>query len=201
MKRFQRIHGRQPPLSRDKHLSKQQLKNLARDWLCSRDHRGVSVPASRSCRPFLLLACLAGPAMAGDGVPPDDTGMTDQTLVVARNVMPRIAYRGLEPSQNPARVTTTVFPGRVFQGRLDGLLGALVGEDALGETAPVMPTAALRGPQPIAGEPMEPRGGAPLGGGVSTAGAGGGLGATVMAATAGIANTVTAAVLRTGAGP
>jgi hypothetical protein len=130
-----------------------------------------------------------------------DAGMPDQTLVVARNVMPRIAYRGLEPSQNPARVTTTVFPGRVFQGRLDGVIGALVGDGALGETAPILPTAALRGPEPVNGEPREPRSAAPLGGGVSTSGAGGGLGGTVMAATAGIANTVTAAVLRTGAGP
>jgi hypothetical protein len=159
------------------------------------------VPAYRPFFPFVLLAVMAGPAVAADRAAPPDDGMSDQTLVVARNVMPRIAYRGLEPSQNPARVTTTVFPGRVFQGRLDGLLGALVGEDALGETAPIMPTAALRGPQPLAAEPMEPRGGTPLGGGASTANAGGGLGATVLAATSGIATTVTAAVLRTGAGP
>jgi hypothetical protein len=132
---------------------------------------------------------------------PADAGMPDQTLVVARNVMPRIAYRGLEPSQNPARVTTTVFPSRVFQGRLDGVIGALVGDGALGETAPILPTAALRGPEPVNGEPRETRSAAPLGGGVSTSGTGGGLGGTVMAATAGIANTVNAAVLRTGAGP
>jgi hypothetical protein len=33
MKRFSRLCGALPPLSRGKDLSKQQLKKLARDWL------------------------------------------------------------------------------------------------------------------------------------------------------------------------
>ncbi|HEY4581677.1 MAG TPA: hypothetical protein VIG88_02255, partial [Lysobacter sp.] len=98
-------------------------------------------------RPALLIALLAlpaaGPALAGEAGAP---GMQDETMVVARSVMPRIAYRGLEPTANPVRVEATVFPGRVFEGVVDGLVDRLAGDDELGDRAPLLrqDTAAAR---------------------------------------------------------
>ncbi|HZX80846.1 MAG TPA: hypothetical protein VFE72_07845, partial [Lysobacter sp.] len=90
-------------------------------------------------RPALLIALLAplasGTVLAGETATP---GMQDEMLVVARSVMPRIAYRGLEPSANPVRVEATVFPGRVFQGVVDGMVQRLVGDEALGDRAPLL---------------------------------------------------------------
>lgn len=154
------------------------------------------MPILRPVHLSILLA-FAGTAVASEA--PGDGGR-DETLVLARSVMPRIAYRGLEPTQNPVKVESTVFPGRVFGATLDGLLGTLVGEDALDERAPAG-LAAMRGSGDVAPRPgfaPEPRGALPAGGASAPLGAAGGIGGSVMRATSGIADTITAATLRAG---
>lgn len=143
---------------------------------------------------LLLLLAMTGPAVAGD--PASANATQDSTLVIARSVMPRVAYRGLEPAQNPVRVASTVFPGRVFHATLDGMLGTLVGEDVLGDTAsPGRAGLGLREPRAdgVAAGTREllPSGSA------TPAGSTASVGATILRATAGIADTITAATLRT----
>jgi len=158
-----------------------------------------TVSPSRPALPtILLLALLAsGAASAGETAP---AGMADETMVVARSVMPRIAYRGLEPTANPVRVEATVFPGRVFNGVVGTLVERLAGDDELADRAPLQRpgVTAMRG----TGVDM-------LGTGVGLQGAGpsastrtgGSIGSMVSAATAGIGDRVTQAMQRaTGAG-
>lgn len=89
----------------------------------------------RACRwafvPAALAAAIAAPAQepAGAGGPGEDPA-----VVVTRTVQPRIAYRGVPREQNPVHAQATVFPARVFHGTLDGVLGRIVGEEALGQT-------------------------------------------------------------------
>ena len=147
-----------------------------------------------------LLASFAADA-AWAGEPGAPVAAQDEMLVVARSVMPRIAYRGLEPTANPVRVEATVFPGRVFHGVLDGMVQRLVGDDDLGDRAPLLRQgpAAARGigvDVPVAGLGL---GGAGAGPGASRGG--GSIGGMVTSATAGIGDRVNQAMQRaTGAG-
>ncbi|AXK73186.1 hypothetical protein DWG18_13430 [Lysobacter sp. TY2-98] len=130
----------------------------------------------------------------------------DQTMVIVRDVNPRIAYRGLpSTTDNPARVTATVFPGQVFGKALGGVLDTLVGDGALGDTAPTgFDARVAREPRMVGGEPVELRGGAPVGAGAAPLGMSGTIGSTIIGATAGIADTVTNAAMRAskiGVGP
>src|SRR6476646_7520516 len=100
--------------------------------------RSAPVPFPRRTTLLLTLtaAFVAGPACAGDPAS-SPTGMDaalDQTMVVVRDVNPRIAYRGpADTTDNPARVTATVFPTRVFNDALGGMMESLVGEESLGD--------------------------------------------------------------------
>lgn len=151
---------------------------------------------------LLLLLAATGPAFAAD--PVSDDGAQDQTLVIARSVMPRIAYRGLEPTQNPVRVESIVFPGRVFHSTLDGLLGTLVGEDVLGDTAsPGLTGRPERDPRADGLAAGGARDLMPTGRGATPNGASASIGGAVLRATGGLADTITAATLRAtpGGGP
>jgi hypothetical protein len=89
----------------------------------------------RACRwafvPVALAVAVSTPAQErpGAGAPGEDPA-----VVVTPTVQPRIAYRGVPREQNPVHAQSTVFPGRVFHDTLDGVLGRLVGDDALGQT-------------------------------------------------------------------
>jgi hypothetical protein len=148
---------------------------------------------------MLSATVAAGSAVAGGKEPEARPATADQTLVLARDVMPRIAYRGLEPSQNPVKVEALMVPGRVFHGTLDGVLGTLVDEDVLGDTAPTgladastWPAAARLGM-----DPAEARGNAPMAAGAGPT-AGAGIGSAVMRATSGLSDAITRATARVG---
>ncbi len=160
------------------------------------------MPSTASITAFVLMALATAPAVAAT---PGDEAAADELLVVARSVMPRVAYHALEPTANPVRVQATVFPGRIFHGAMDGLVGRLAGDHELGERAPLAATDAASG--------LEPGMAGPLGHGprLEHAGAtqgsravGGSIGGSVLRATSGIGDRVTQAVLRAtsqGAGP
>lgn len=157
---------------------------------------------------FTAACLVAGPACAGDDLP-SPTGMEaaqDQTMVVVRDVNPRIAYRGpADTTDNPARVTAIVFPGQVFGDALSGVLNTLVGEESLGDTAPTaLDVRVVREPHVFGGTSVELRAGGPVGAGAAPVGMSGSVGGAVLGATAGIADTITGAVMRAGkigAGP
>ena len=93
-----------------------------------------------SKRVLRAAAALAGlvvvPAVCAQDAPSTAPGTgPDPVLIVTRTVQPRIAYRGLPRDQNPVHTQATVFPAQVFHRTLDGVLGQLVGDDALNQTA------------------------------------------------------------------
>lgn len=142
---------------------------------------------------LVLLAAIASAPMAVSAAEEP----VDETLVVARTVMPRIAYHALEPTANPVRAQATVFPGRIFHGMVDGLVGSLAGDDELAERASLQPTGpALRLEPGMAG----PVGHAPgaYGPGASQGGRaiGGSIGGAVLRATSGLGDRVSQTVLR-----
>lgn len=70
----------------------------------------------------------------------------DTTVVVARTVHPRIAYRALPAQDNPIHTEATTFPGQVFHGTLDRSLSPLVDDAELGQhgSTGLSPMAATR---------------------------------------------------------
>jgi hypothetical protein len=60
-------------------------------------------------------------------------GNSDPTLVVARTVNPRIAYRAVPVQDDPVRAQATVFPAHAFSVAIGGTLGRLLGDDALAQ--------------------------------------------------------------------
>lgn len=140
---------------------------------------------------LIVLLTAVAPVRAQDA-----DAHADETLVVARTVMPRIAYRALEPTANPIRVQATTFPGRVFHAAIDGLVGQLVAEHELDERAsPATPDAESAIPglaRPMAEGPAlrhGPGATAPLGAGAS-------IGGAVLRATGGIGDLVQRSVGR-----
>lgn len=93
------------------------------------------MPFNRPVLVPILMALAAAPAVAA---PPAGDGARDEELVVARSVMPRIAYHALEPTANPVRVQATVFPGRIFHGVIGGLVGSLASDHELGDRVPLV---------------------------------------------------------------
>lgn len=137
---------------------------------------------------FLLALSVSAPAAAMEPA----EGPVDETLVVARTVMPRIAYHALEPTANPVRVQATVFPGRIFHGMVDTLTGRLAGDDELSERAPLGPSGAPRGLEPgIAGSLSHGPGLQHAGGGRSV---GGSIGGSVLRVTSGLGDRISQAV-------
>lgn len=164
--------------------------------------------AATASRLFRTSAVLAGLALAPAGwaqqAPAPTTGNDnpDPVLVVTRTVQPRIAYRGLPRSENPVHAQATVFPAQVFHRTLDGVLGELVGDDALTQTASAGVAAFTTGPAVTEATGVLGTG-AVLGnspdgmpGGVAGAVGGiGGAGGAIGRATGGLSGTITGALL------
>lgn len=74
-----------------------------------------------------LAPGLAAQETQGRAAPADDPGM-----VVARTINPRIAYRGIPTAENPVHTEATLFPARTFHAAMDGTVGELLGDEALG---------------------------------------------------------------------
>lgn len=149
---------------------------------------------SPSVRPLFLLALMAAPA--GAAVAAEDGAAEDQTLVVARTVEPRVAYRALEPKDNPVRVEATTFPGRTFHAAIDAIAGdgiELAALDELAERVPVGSARGAAGPLPTATLPAAL---AAPGAGPAAAAGRGGAGASVLRATSQIGPAVLQGVSR-----
>lgn len=143
-----------------------------------------------SSRFLLPLAILALPAAATSPAG-DAPTHEDQTLVVARTVEPRVAYRALEPKDNPVRVEATTFPGRTFHGAIDGLVGADgIQLAALDELAERVPVTAARGPGAMLLPATTPSAAVQPGMGPAASAGRGGAGGAVVRATSMIAPTV-----------
>lgn len=177
----------------------------------------MAFPAPRPMRRLATLCLVtlvgcAGIATAAEpaGATPDRNGLQliDRTLVLARTVHPRIAYRGPAPAENPARVEVTVFPGGAMSGSLGGIGGQALGDGELAITAPMEPIHRLVGPGgPLAGfgaaMSVGPGAtgsstGAPVGAAASS------VGGSVLKATSGLGTAITQAVMgatKVGGGP
>ncbi len=99
----------------------------------------------------------AGSVYAGAAV-----SAKDPTVIIARTVQPRIAYRGVPLEDNPIHSEATTFPGIVFHGTMGSLMGELV-EEELGQhgSAGVMAGAAV---QSTVGRALPGLAGSPLAG-------------------------------------
>ena len=145
----------------------------------------AAAPVVRVLAALLAIAAPAAQAQEAAG---------DETLVVARDVMPRIAYHALEPTANPVRVQATVFPGRVFHGAMGGLVQQLVGDDELTDTAARLDTGREAGLTPGMVVPLA-HGPALQGGGAGSSRAiGGSIGGAVLRATSGLGTRMSQAI-------
>lgn len=134
---------------------------------------------------------LAGLAAAPVAASPSDEAAQDELLVVMRTVMPRVAYHALEPSANPVRVQATVFPGRIFQGVMGGLVGRLAGDEELGERAPLAASGPMMRLEPGTVAPLGHGPGLQVTGSASGGrGIGGSVGGAVLRATSGLGDTI-----------
>jgi hypothetical protein len=143
---------------------------------------------------FAIVVALLAPLPAV-ATPPDEAA--DETWVAARDVMPRVAYRALEPHANPVRVEATVFPGRVFHGAIGDVVGRLAGDQELDESAALVPSGQVPPAEPGAPRSMAPIAG--LGGAGSDMGrrpGGASIGGAVLRATSGLGVRVGQAVQR-----
>ena len=156
--------------------------------------------------PLLLVLAVSSPALAAGAGPtqaPVEVGQ-DELMVVARSVMPRVAYRGLDATANPVRVQATVFPGRVFHTAIGDMVGQLVGDDELvasASPATAGPAAFLEPGAMVGPLGAGPQGSAGTGGARGFAGS---VGGSVLRATSGIGDRINAAVQRAtgpGGGP
>ncbi|MEI2432327.1 hypothetical protein RDV84_07095 [Lysobacter yananisis] len=164
--------------------------------------RVAAIRAARRHRHASALAALVL-AAALPGVRATEPG-ADTTVVIARTVHPRIAYRALPAQDNPVRTEATTFPGQVFHATLSrslaplddaalgqhgsGGLGVAAAADAA--SAMLVPAAATGAGATFAG----PGASAPLGASASVGGA-------VVGATAGLGDTLTGAVMQALAPP
>lgn len=81
----------------------------------------------------LCLCLAAGTATAQQSPAADTDRYGDQTLVLIRQVQPRVAYLPVPARDNPVRAQAITFPGQVFHSTLDRTLDNAVGDDLLGE--------------------------------------------------------------------
>ncbi|ROU08689.1 hypothetical protein [Lysobacter enzymogenes] len=170
--------------------------------MCQSVPRVAQVRAARCRRRAAALAALFL-AVALPGVRAAEPG-ADTTVVIARTVHPRIAYRALPAQDNPVRTEATTFPGQVFHATLSRSLAPLddaalgqhgsggLGVAAAAEAASAMlvPAAATGAGASLAG----PGASVPLGASASVGGA-------VVGATAGLGDTLTGAVMQALAPP
>lgn len=157
-----------------------------RPWL-----RALSVAAV--CMP----AGFSPAAMAQDR----DSGEQDTTIVIARTVHPRIAYRALPAQDNPVHTQATAFPGQVFHGTLDRSLSPLLGDAELDQHGSTGLSPLLAGNTNTLNGLLVPVGGAAnpmLGPSASTAPMGptASVGGAVTAATAGLGDRITGSVMQ-----
>ena len=163
---------------------------------------GAHIPcAPRLPRRAALAAvlCAMAPMLLAQDRAAVGTQIENPTLVITRTVNPRIAYRGVPLEANPIHTQATLFPARPFHGALDGIMGLLVGDDALGQHGSVGVVAGAAVDLALSDGLVSPtRSGTGLfGPGASAAplrpGAsiGGATGAAMRSATAGLGNVMT----------
>lgn len=150
----------------------------------------------------LLLATAAVDARAQQGAGSDK----DPTVVIARTVHPRVAYRGIPLEENPVQTEATTFPGTVFHGAMDSMIGELV-DGELGQrgsagiaTGDAVQSALDNGLSGLAPGALlgagSASGGPARGPGASVGGAVSGVGSAVGSATSNIGSLVTNSVMQ-----
>ena len=98
----------------------------------------ASVLLFRPARIAVAVAlCLSASVLAAQETPNASTPVEaapveDPGMVIARTINPRIAYRGIPTEENPIHTEATLFPARTFHAALDGTIGELLGDEALG---------------------------------------------------------------------
>lgn len=155
--------------------------------------RHSAYPIATRARMALLGALLAPVAFAQQAAQQEDPG-----FVVARTVMPRIAYREVPLEDNPIHTRATVFPARVFHGTLDNALDNALGDNELNAatgsggivmdaTRGMLVSDAQTGGAGLGLLGAGAAGGAPLGMGAS-------VGGSIRGATEGLGGTITGAL-------
>ncbi|QWF17259.1 hypothetical protein [Lysobacter capsici] len=153
-------------------------------------------------RAVAALFAFAGQVHAQDAAP-NANPSEDPSVVIARTVHPRIAYRALPAQDNPVRTQATTFPAQIFHGTLERSLAPLIGDAELDQhgsagLSPATAAQALTGllvPADAMGaaNPKAMLGGSaaapPMGPTMSVGGA-------VKSATAGIGDLVTGSVMQ-----
>lgn len=128
----------------------------------------------------------------------------DTTVVIARTVHPRIAYRALPAQDNPVRTEATTFPGQVFHATLARSLAPL-DDAALGQhgSGGVRAAAAADAANAMWAPTVGAGAGAAFAGAGASAplGASASVGGAVLGATAGLGDTLTGAVMQALAPP
>ncbi|MEH6418251.1 hypothetical protein [Pseudomonas sp. CGJS7] len=152
---------------------------------------------------FPLAAVCAAGLSTGElrAQSPEPSEPADPSIVIARTVHPRIAYRALPAQDNPVRTEATAFPGRVFHGTLERSLAPVLGDAELDQhgSSGLSPTAATQALTGLlvptagntgAGAMLGPSASAPPMGPTAS------VGGAVTAATAGIGDLITGSVMQ-----
>ncbi len=97
----------------------------------------ASLSSRRARVALTAMLCVLAPGLAAQETqngarPTAATPVENPGMVVARTVNPRIAYRGVPTEENPIHTEATLFPARTFHAALDGTIGELLGDEALG---------------------------------------------------------------------
>ena len=162
-----------------------------------------ALPGARRLAAALAALALASPAWSQQRAA-DGANDQDPAVIVTRTVQPRIAYRGVPLEANPVHARATVFPAKVFHQTLDGVMGRLVGDDALGQTGSagvaqlaihpaLFGTPTLLGTGNGAGGSAVGLPGGPVGAGIAGGAMGGAAGA-IGRATGNLGGTITGAI-------
>lgn len=163
------------------------------------------VSAALPCAVAAVFA-VAGQVHAQDAAPgatPINDASEDPSVVIARTVHPRIAYRALPAQDNPVRTQATTFPAQIFHGTLERSLAPLIGDAELDQhgsagLSPTTATQALTGLLVPADAMGAANPNAMLGGSASAPPMGPtmSVGGAVKSATAGIGDLVTGSVMQ-----
>lgn len=92
----------------------------------------VSLSARHARIAMAAVLCVLAPGIAAQETSDGAMAVEDPSMIIARTINPRIAYRGIPTEQNPIHTEATLFPARTFHAALDGTIGELLGDEALG---------------------------------------------------------------------
>lgn len=92
----------------------------------------VSLSTRHARVAMAAMLCVLAPGVAAQETSDGAPAVEDPSMIIARTINPRIAYRGIPIEENPIHTEATLFPARTFHAALDGTIGELLGDEALG---------------------------------------------------------------------